>query len=253
MAVLELISAHVRALREGDDASKMAAVRALLAFDDADLYDISLAIAKAGGIPPLVELLRDGSAEAKLLAVAALCNLAYGNAANKVLIAEAGAVPPLVELLRSGSAEAKDHAVCALSNLARDNDANTVLIAAAGAIPLLVLIAEAGAIPLLLALFRDGDAQIKEEVEIVLRNLADDNDANAVAIAAAVGFDAVVELARRGRVIVDGAEVVLHYYTHQGVPAQHKAALVVAALIDDCVPVDSVPRVIKDIIIITYL
>ncbi|KAH8069648.1 hypothetical protein JL720_11952 [Aureococcus anophagefferens] len=183
----------------------MAAVRALLTFDDADLkrlvdFDyrpsVSLAIAKAGGIPPLVELLRDGSAEAKLSVVRPRGRWATSrNNAAAVLIAEAGGIPPLV------------------------------------------------------ALFRDGDVQIEEEVQIVLENLAYDNDANAVAIAVAVGFYAVVELARRGRVAVDGA-LVLSYYTHGRVPA--KAALVVAALIGDCVPVDSVPRVIKDIII-TYL
>ncbi|KAH8058534.1 ubiquitin-protein transferase [Aureococcus anophagefferens] len=61
-------------------------------------------IAKAGGIPPLVKLLRAG---AKLTAAVTLGHLACNNAANTVLIAKAGGIPRLVELLRDGSADEK--------------------------------------------------------------------------------------------------------------------------------------------------
>ena len=77
----------------------------------------------------------------------------------------------------------------------------------------------------------------------MLCNLAANNAANAVAIAAAVGFDALVQLARGGDVTVGNRSIV----PNAGVPAKRKAALVVAALLRDCVP-DSVPREIKAVI-----
>ena len=135
-------------------------------------------IAEAGGIPPLVELVRDGSAEGKQRAMRALGKLARYNAANKVLIAEAGGVPPFVELLRDGSSNANWWAAT------------------------------------------------------TLRQLADDNDANAVAIAVTVGLEALVELARSGDVTAGDRTVVCN----AGLPAKRKAALVVAALLRDCVP-----------------
>ena len=165
----------VRDLREGDDAAKTDAARALWSLAGGTAN--KAAIAEAGGIPPLIELLRDGlprERDARFWAVRALVSLAY-NDANKVLIAEAGGIPPLVELLRDESADAKEAAAWVLGNFARDNAAN------------------------------------------------------AVAIAAAVGFDAVVELARRGSVTVDDRSVV----EHAGVPAKRKAARI---LLRKCLP-----------------
>ena len=173
-------------------------------------------------MPPLVELLRNGSAEAKLLVATALGNFSFE--ANEVLIAEAGGIPPLVELLREGSADAKVQAARALGNLAR-NDPNRVPI----------MTAEAGGVPPLVELLRDGRPAAKTEAVWALFNLARNNDANAVAIAAAVGLEALVQLARRGRVTVDD-ELLLR---NANVPAKRKAALVVAALLRDCVPVEA--------------
>ena len=151
------IEQHVRALREGDDAAKLAAARALsdlTCYLPRSVLDANkVAIAEAGGIPPLVELLRDGSAEAKRQAVRALGSLAYNNNANdanQALIAEAGGIPPLVELMRDGSAEAKSMAAWALHNLAWDshwqwdNADNQVLIAAAVGFDALVELARRG-------------------------------------------------------------------------------------------------------------
>ncbi|KAH8044286.1 ubiquitin-protein transferase [Aureococcus anophagefferens] len=170
------IEGLVRALREGDDAAKTAAARQLgfLAFNDAANKAL---IAKAGGIPPLVQLLRDGSVWGKQWAARALGYLAWSNAANKFLIAEAGGIAPLVELLRDGSAQAKEHATWVLNDLALDDNK--------------ALIAEAGGIPPLVELLRDGCAVAMH----ALRRLTLNNDANAVAIAASIGFEAVVKLA----------------------------------------------------------
>ncbi|KAH8051454.1 hypothetical protein JL721_11108 [Aureococcus anophagefferens] len=73
------IEGLVRALREGDDAMKLAAAQRL--GDLASPYSVWdsnrwVLIAEAGAIPPLVELLREGSATAKHMAARALGFLA---------------------------------------------------------------------------------------------------------------------------------------------------------------------------------
>ena len=198
------IEGLVRALREGDDAAKAEAARVLghLAYYDAanqigDAADQVL-IAEAGGVPLLVELLRDGSAPVNLVnlrAAGALCNLARNNDV-KVQIAEAGGIAPLGDLLREGTRSARD-------SLAYD---------------------------------------AAHYVAGALQNLARNNDGNAIAIAVAVGFEALVQLARRGRVNFEGRWVL-----DAGVPAKRKAALVVATLLRDSVP-DSVPDEMKALI-----
>ena len=225
------IAAHVRALREGDDASKTAAAVALCSLTWSPyIPENRVAIAQAGGIEPLVQLLHDGSAMAKVRAVRALGSLAW-NDANKVLIAEAGGVPPLVELLRDGGPHGKQEAAAALRILSRNN-ANKALIT------------EAGGIPLLVQFLRDGNLGAKPEATCALYNLARNNDANAVAVAVAVGFDALVQLARlarHGRVNFKGCTLV----SNAGLPAKRKAALVVAQLIEATAPRTRVSRYIK--------
>ena len=176
-------------------------------------------------IEGLVRALREGDDEEKDAAADRLGDLAHYDAANRVLIVEAGAIPPLVELLRDGSADAKADAAWALRSLAL-NAANRVLIA------------EAGGIAPLVELLRDGDIYAKHWAADALRSLAYNNDANAVAIAVAVGFDAVSELARGGRVTVDEEPIV----PDAGIAAKRKAALVVAALLRACVPAEARSR-----------
>ena len=67
------------------------------------------------------------------------------------------------------------------------------------------------------------------------------------AVAAAVGLEALIELARRGRVTFKGPGRRLRLLSNAGGPAKRKAALVVAALLGGCVP-DSVPRVLRAVI-----
>ena len=184
------IEGLVRALGEGGDAAKEAAVRTLYIIACGNAAN-KVAIAEAGGIALLVDILRDGSADTKWQAAWTLRSLAYTNAANRVLITEAGGVPPLVELLRDRNAAAKNAATWALESLAWNNDAN------------------------------------------------------AVVIALAIGLEALVQLARRGRVTFNFFHIPV--VRNAGVPAKRKAALVVAALLRDCVP-DSVPREIKALI-----
>jgi len=145
------------------------------------------------------------------------------NIDNRILVAQAGGIPLFVELLRS--IHSKCCAASSLFNLAVGNVANKVLIA------------EAGAIPLLVDFLHEGTVDAKHWAPKPLRSLAINNDANAVAIAAAVGLEAFVELAQRGSVTVFETPVL----DNAGNPAKRKAALVVAALLGDCVP-DSARR-----------
>ena len=92
---------HVEALRTGDGGAKDAAVRALVepagtekyANDREEHAANRVAIVAAGGIAPLVELARGGSAGAKGQAAGALASLAHAD--QKVAIAEAGGIAPL--------------------------------------------------------------------------------------------------------------------------------------------------------------
>ena len=95
------IEGLVRALREGDDAAKLAAARSLHPLVQRNASDRVL-FAEAGGIPPIVELLRDGSADAKQQAANALWYLASTNDANAVEIAAAVGLEALVQLARRG-------------------------------------------------------------------------------------------------------------------------------------------------------
>ena len=225
-----MIAPHVHALREGDDAAKMAAARALSTSAKNKAAN-RVPIAEAGAIPLLVELLRDGSAEAKLTVARALHFLAYA-AGNRVLIAEAHGIPPLVALLRDGNADAKLEAAAALRHLAY-NHMNQLLIP------------EAGGIPPLVDLLRDGsNLDAKQWATCALRHLGRNNDANQVAIAAALSLEALVELVRCYRVVFKGNLL----FSNAGGPAKRKAALVVAALLGGCVPDSArrrVPRVLQ--------
>ena len=137
------IEGLVRALGEGGDAAKEAAVRTLYIIACGNAAN-KVAIAEAGGIALLVDILRDGSADTKWQAAWTLRSLAYTNAANRVLIAEAGGIPPLVQLVRDGSAYAEAVAATTLGILARNKDANAVAIAAAVSLEALVQLARRG-------------------------------------------------------------------------------------------------------------
>ena len=73
----------------------------------------NVAIAEAGGIPPLVELLRDGGAEAKKIAAAALCNLSRNNDAIAIAIALTFGFDAVVKLARDGNVRLNSHCVVA--------------------------------------------------------------------------------------------------------------------------------------------
>ena len=71
-----------------------------------NMYDNQVAIVKAGGIPPLVALVRDGTDEQKKHATGAMGFLASDDD-NNIAIAKAGGIPSLVTLVRDGTDEQK--------------------------------------------------------------------------------------------------------------------------------------------------
>jgi vacuolar protein 8 len=136
----------VRVLEDdsADNATKANAARKLRNIGAASNADpMAVAAEAAGAIPLLVELLRGGSENCRVMATAALWNLALWSHANKAAIMAAGAFPPLVELLRDGSSPSRANATLALKNLAA-HDASGAAVVAAGALPLLVELLRGG-------------------------------------------------------------------------------------------------------------
>ena len=83
-----------------------------------------VAIAKAGGIAPLVALLASESGTTQQYAAAALQSLARDHTENQIALTKAGAIAPLVDILGSDSADTQEHAVGALLSLA-SHDVNS--------------------------------------------------------------------------------------------------------------------------------
>ena len=106
------------------------------------------AIAKAGGIAPLVELWGVGSDAAKEQAAKALSNLSFDDAVRQI-ISEEVRLQGHVKALRTGDDAAKEAAALYLFELAV-NDASKAAIAAAGGIAPLEQLA------------RDGDGKARE-------------------------------------------------------------------------------------------
>jgi len=114
------------------------------------IADGKIAIARAGGIAPLVALMREGTTpKVRGVAACALVHLSIGSAENTEEIADAGGIVPLVALLREGCPEGRLKAVCLMSNLA-----DVVWPEA---------IARAGGIAALVALVREGTSPITRE------------------------------------------------------------------------------------------
>ena len=138
-----------------------------------------------------VRHLKSGDDEAKRGAAAALMRLAdYDNYGIAAAVIKAGGVAPLVALLEDDDAE-KWHLIYTLRFIATER-AGAAAVVAAGGIPRLVKLSQ--------TLCTYGSAYA--HTMWTLQHLADGDDAHWVAIAAAVGVDALAELARDGRVRV---------------------------------------------------
>ena len=104
---------------EGESAPELAAV-ILVRLTKAS-HDVSIAIAKAGGIPPLVKLVSNGSPGASQQSAAALAEIALV-CRNRDQVANAAGIPPLIRLLSSTTMGTAETAARALSHIARDDD-----------------------------------------------------------------------------------------------------------------------------------
>ncbi|KAF5751468.1 U-box domain-containing protein 13-like [Tripterygium wilfordii] len=104
--------------------------------------DNRVAIAEAGAIRPLVELLSTSDSRTQEHAVTALLNLSICED-NKGSIITSGAVPGIVHVLKKGSMEARENAAATLFSLSVVDD-NKVTIGASGAIPPLVTLLSEG-------------------------------------------------------------------------------------------------------------
>jgi hypothetical protein len=115
------------------------AATALMDVSHAGGHEAKDAIAAAGTIPALVQLLASDSPAVRRQAAWALSHLARGHAQSQAANAASGAIPALVQLLRPQSgAGVQEESANALRDLAAGNTPNKAAIAAAGAIPLLV-------------------------------------------------------------------------------------------------------------------
>ncbi|XP_021716169.1 U-box domain-containing protein 13-like [Chenopodium quinoa] len=104
--------------------------------------DNRVAIAEAGAIPLLVDLLLTTDLRTQEHAVTALLNLSICDD-NKGSIINSGAVPGIVHVLKKGSMEARENAAATLFSLSVV-DENKVTIGASGAIPPLVMLLSEG-------------------------------------------------------------------------------------------------------------
>eukprot|EP00960_Hanusia_phi_P073937 768120-Hanusia_phi.AAC.2 len=97
-------------------------------------------VVQAGGLPSLIDMLKNPSPEVPFMqsaAAACLCNLA-ANMNSKEIIATSGALEVLVDVLKSDNQAAAAQAAGALWSLCVDNDMNKQRVADAGAIPHLI-------------------------------------------------------------------------------------------------------------------
>ncbi|KAG5250462.1 U-box domain-containing protein [Salix suchowensis] len=83
-----------------------------------------LAIAKAGGVPLLVEIVESGSQRGKENAVSILMQLCLSSPRFCTLVLQEGAVPPLVALSQSGTPRAKEKAQQLLSHFRSQREAS---------------------------------------------------------------------------------------------------------------------------------
>ena len=143
------------------------------------------AVREAGGIAPLVTLLRSGSSEVQGLAAAVLRDLATDNPANRDAILNAGGLDELVEMVRSDATRpAAGEAAGALRALSSGFPLGCKAICSAGGIEALV------------QMVRCGKAGSNAPIHAtgVLANIAQASEANCEAILRLGGVDQLVSL-----------------------------------------------------------
>ena len=168
----------------GSDSERLQA-NAALALGNLSLNDAAAngAMAAAGVVPAAVRLLTSSNATLPPKAAGLLANLSANDDCGRSM-AEADAVPLLGALLRRHGEETAAAAAHALANLAIDDEGADAV---------------APCIPALTECLRSsgGSAELQGEASRALYNLALNSPSRAVAIAAADGADAIVQLLAR--------------------------------------------------------
>ena len=139
------------------------AVRVLkaIAILAADSSANQTALAKAGGIPPLITWLsgtldsasaqhgastpahvgRGFNEEAQREAVCALLSIATSNTSLQALIARSGGIPPLIHLVaKSGSLQTQEYAASSLWHLAGNAEVGAIIADAGGIVPIIMML-----------------------------------------------------------------------------------------------------------------
>jgi vacuolar protein 8 len=234
----------VQLLRDGTDGARELAAGALLVLTGSDYLpsperskqvgspsalqtDADTAVDYARVVPPLVKLLREGTAKAREHAAGILWHL-VSEPSNRRVVIKHKAIPPLVHLLEHGTPEAQQHAAAVLWNLATDAE-TCKAIAAAGALPLLVgvlssdvecakeyaagalwnlaavldcklMAIEAGAVPVLVQVLhrQESTERVKEVAAGALRVITAGSVKKQVHGAAAEGVPQLVQMLRDG-------------------------------------------------------
>jgi len=182
----------VAQLTDGSRNERMRAAKALgepLSCTEKSHEDRKAAIVHAGGIEPLIALVRNGCAEGKRWAAFTLSCLAEDGIESTVIkadIVRKGGIEPLAALLSTGNAWATVWSVYALNHLSRHNAESKEAIVRAGVVEPLVRLKRG-----------DGDAQ--GAATLMLEQIATDNAELAAKIvhaeAAAVAEAAAAEVA----------------------------------------------------------
>lgn len=165
----------------------------------------STALRQAGGVPPLVNLLKIGTDKARQHACLALVGVADGAALGKRDILEAGGVPLVVDLVAAGADDVKERAAELLLALAADSEpcaaergrfgaGGPARQAPADSEPMRGAIHEAGGIPALVAVLSAGTDKAKEHAAGALANLTSRSELIRTAVYEAGGIPALVVL-----------------------------------------------------------
>ncbi|CAE8605100.1 unnamed protein product [Polarella glacialis] len=174
-------------LRHGNQDEKQRAAFMLRIFAS-EHAENQVAIAEAGAIAPLVQMLTDRRPTLREEAVRALWNLARNNkrinSENQAAIGRAGAIPPLIRLLGDEEPRVRVVAAALLNDLATDNVENQVAITESGAIEPLVRILKTDEAPALVM------------AASLLKSLATNNGDRKVSVALVAAVRPLVALLR---------------------------------------------------------
>ena len=154
---------------------------------EAATVDHCIMIAEAGGIKPLVALLKEGSANGQRDACGALANIARGRTEYQQKVVDAGGVTSMAALLRNGDASAAEQAAAGLASISQCVGAQKLIISS-GAVPPLVN---------LLKVNQRFEAQIRAAE--ALANLAQNSDEGCEAVAKAGAIPRILELLGTGK------------------------------------------------------